>query len=403
MPDKIYLKQMQRLPLIVKVRKSQLRIREWYEHFDGKVYVSFSGGKDSTVLAHLVRELYPDVPLVFSNTVLEYPEIQSFARKMGAEFVRPKMRFDQVISSYGYPIISKEVSTAIYYARRIKISESNGSGWENSLCGKRNQLLGGMKAEKDSETGAYKSIARTRNDLQGKRIVFDGENEVVSMYNKEKWLPLCNETQFMISGKCCDQMKKKPIKAYQSQSKRVPFIGTLAEESLLREQAWVKHGCNAFDSKKPTSQPMSFWTEQDVLKYLHIEGYEIASVYGDIVGVDSDGMEYDPLPGVDCQLKCTGCQRTGCVFCGFGCHLDKGEKTRFQKLAETHPKQYEYCMSGGQWVDNPAYDPSAPKMDGEWRNWNPKKIWVPSKEGLGMKKVFDDCNQIYGKDFIRYE
>jgi hypothetical protein len=60
-------------------------------------------------------------------------------------------------------------------------------------------------------------------------------------------------------------------------------------------------------------------------------------------------------------------------------------------------------MNGGQWVDNPAYDPTAPEYDGEWKNWNPKKIWVPSKEGLGMRKVFDDCNQIYGKDFIKYE
>jgi hypothetical protein len=133
-----------------------------------------------------------------------------------------------------------------------------------------------------------------------------------------------------------------------------------------------------------------------------MEGWEIASVYGNIVGVDKNGFEYEPLPGVDCQLKCTGCDRTGCVYCAFGCHLEKGE-TRFQRLAKTHPKQYEYCMGGGQYVDNPDYDPFAPAMDGEWKNWNPKKIWVPSKEGLGMKKVFDDCNQLYGKDFIRYE
>ena len=123
---------------------------------------------------------------------------------------------------------------------------------------------------------------------------------------------------------------------------------------------------------------------------------------GDIVAVGEDGFEYTPSPFNCDKLKCSGCQRTGCVFCGFGAHLDKGE-TRFQRLARTHPKQYEYCMRGGQWVDNPEYDPTAPKMDGEWQNWNPKKIWVPSKEGLGMQKVFDDCNQIYGKDFIRYE
>lgn len=197
-------------------------------------------------------------------------------------------------------------------------------------------------------------------------------------------------------------MKKSPIGIYQRKHKVVPFIGTLAEESRLREQAWVRHGCNAFDCKKQTSQPLSFWTEQDILKYLYMEGWEIASVYGEIVGVDDDGMEYEPLPGVDCKLKCTGCQRTGCVYCAFGCHLEKGE-TRFQRLAKTHPKQYEYCLGGGQWADNPDYDPTAPKMDGDWVNWNPKKIWVPSKSGLGMKKVFDDCNEIYGKDFIRYE
>ena len=223
-----------------------------------------------------------------------------------------------------------------------------------------------------------------------------------SIFNKEKWLPLCNETQFMMSHKCCSAMKKAPIQTYQRKAKRVPFIGTLTEESKLREQAWFKHGCNAFESKKPTSQPMSFWTEQDVLHYIRHEGLEIASVYGDIVGVDKNGFEYEPLPGIDCNLKCTGCQRTGCIFCGFGAYLDKGE-TRFQRLARTHPKQYEYCMRGGQWVDNPAYDPTAPEKDGVWKNWNPKKIWTPSKEGLGMKKVFDDCNAIYGKDFIRYE
>ena len=43
------------------------------------------------------------------------------------------------------------------------------------------------------------------------------------------------------------------------------------------------------------------------------------------------------------------------------------------------------------------------KQYGEWKNWNPKKIWVPSKDGLGLKKVFDMVNEIYGKDFYRYD
>ena len=150
---------------------------------------------------------------------------------------------------------------------------------------------------------------------------------------------------------------------------------------------------------------MSFWTEQDVLEHIIRYGVEIAPVYGDIVAVDKHGLEYDPynrLDGMCSKLKCTRCDRTGCVFCAFGFHSEKGE-TRFQRLARTHPKQYDYCLDGGRWADNPAYDPTAPVYDGEWKNWNPKKVWTRSDKGLGMRKVFEMVNEIYGKDFYRYE
>ena len=207
-----------------------------------------------------------------------------------------------------------------------------------------------------------------------------------------------------ISHYCCQVMKKSPLRDYQRKTKTVPFLGTLAEESRIRQQAWIRHGCNAFDSKKPTSQPLSFWTEQDILQYIVEYGLEIASVYGEIVAADEDGNQYVPNPMMcaGCKLKTTGADRTGCLMCGFGFHLEKGE-TRFQRLARTHPRQYEYALGGGQWVDNPAYDPAAPEYDGEWKNWNPKKIWVPSKKGIGLKTVFDMANDIYGKDFYRYE
>ena len=88
------LKLMQNYPLWMKVEKTKQRIREWYEYYNGEVYVSFSGGKDSTVLLHIVRSVYPDVEAVFSDTGLEYPEIKEFVKSFdNVTIVRPEMSF----------------------------------------------------------------------------------------------------------------------------------------------------------------------------------------------------------------------------------------------------------------------------------------------------------------------
>ena len=120
------LAELQALPLERKIQITQARILEWNKHYNGKIVVSFSGGKDSTVLLELVRRVAPDTRAVFSNTGLEYAEIQRFVKSFdNVDIVTPKMRFDQVISTYGYPLISKEVAEAIYYARRIRSQNGN--------------------------------------------------------------------------------------------------------------------------------------------------------------------------------------------------------------------------------------------------------------------------------------
>ena len=149
-------------------------------------------------------------------------------------------------------------------------------------------------------------------------------------------------------------MKKQPAHKYERESKRKPFIGELAEESRIRTQVWMRTGCNAYEGSYKKSKPLSFWTEQDILQYLVENQLEIPEVYGEII------MKND-------KYELTGVNRTGCVFCGYGCHLEK-EPNRFQKLAKTHPKLYTYCIGGGNYVDG---------------------IWQPNNKGLGMGKVLD--------------
>lgn len=342
------LKQMQSLPLEAKIIMTQQRIREWYEHWNGQVYVSFSGGKDSTVLKHIVDGMYDDVPSLFVNTGLEYPEIQKFAKSQkSVVVVRPEMRFDEVIKSHGYPVVSKEISNCVHGAR-------HGGG-----------------------TGKRKSIRLQR--LMGELLDPDGNK---SMFNCEKWGFLL-DAPFEISDKCCKVMKKSPAIGYSKQTGRKAIVGTMACESRLRYQKWLQHGCNAFDSKVPISQPLSFWTEQDVLHYIKKFNVPYCSVYGDIV-IDqhnnADSVEgqinaidylgdYEP----EDKLKTTGCSRTGCIFCMFGCHIEK-EPNRFQRLKETHPRKYEYCIGGGEMVDGK---------------------WQPNKYGLGLGKVLDYINIKY--------
>ena len=341
MRDTRELKYLQSLPLERKIEMTAQRIRGWYEYYDGNVAVSFSGGKDSTVLMHIARNHWMcgyDIKVVFVDTGLEYPEIRQFVKTFdNVEIIRPKMNFVEVIKKYGYPIISKEVSKIIYYARK------GGTSGEVSM-------------QKLNNEHYYK----------GK----------LSQYNCPKYKPLL-DTDFQISNRCCDVMKKAPAHEYSKKNGVYFMTAEMASESRLRTEQWLHHGCNGFDLNIPKSTPMAFWTEQDVLEYIYKYNLPIAEPYGEVIETE---CQYT-FDGEQCKYATTGCDRTGCMFCAFGAHLEKG-KTRFQRLKETHPKQYNYCLNGGEFVNG---------------------IWQPNKQGLGMRYVFDELNKLYCDDFIRYE
>lgn len=263
------LSDLQALPLGRKVQITQTRIIEylsWCKRNGYNPVVSFSGGKDSTVLLHIARMIDSNIKAVFSNTGLEYPEIQRFVKRTeNVDIVRPDMSFPEVITTYGYPVISKEVSEAIHYARKIRMDlktvprkrrELNGPRPQNDSM-RRQMLMGTFHEGGVSET--------------------DGK---LSAFNKAKWLPVV-QLPFKVSHYCCQTMKKSPLHKYQLAAHAVPILATMAAESRVRKQAWVRKGCNAFDGAKSSSQPMSFWTEQDVLEYIQREFGNRAGVWAD--------------------------------------------------------------------------------------------------------------------------
>ena len=279
--SKEMLKQRQAQPLEVKVRMTENRIRSWYEYYQGNVYVSFSGGKDSTVLRHIAKGLYQDIPAVFCDTGLEYPEVRKIGIKYADYVLKPKMNFKRVVEQYGYPFPSKEQAQ---YLREFKHSKSE----------------------------------KLRN------IRLNGKYSI-----NKRWLPLL-DAPFDVSEKCCDVMKKEPFRRYERETGRKGMVGTMACESNMRSGQYMRHGCNDFEAKRPLSMPMAFWNEKDVLDYIKQEGIEYASCYGEIK--EAAGFTWT-----------TGLDRTGCMFCMFGVHLEL-QPNRFQRMKENYPKQYDYCI-----------------------------------------------------------
>ncbi len=256
------LRQKQILPLNEKIFLSKHRINEFKDKLNN-IFVSFSGGIDSLVLLHLTRQLYPDTPAVFSDTGLEFPEVREFVKTIpNVITIRPKMSFRQVIEQDGYPVISKEIAQIISDLRR---------GTPGKTRDKRRIQL--------PQSHHYLLAA-----------------------------------PFKISHLCCKHLKKDPFKIYIKQTNSFPLIGTRAEESRLRETAYLKHGCNNFNKNQST--PLSFWTNKDIWDYIKL-----------------NNIPY-------CELYDQGWERTGCVFCLFGPDTIQ----RFEKIKYTHPQLYKYCI-----------------------------------------------------------
>ncbi len=302
------------MPYEMKASFSMKRVQQWHSYWNGMVYVSFSGGLDSTVLAYIVCLAYRKyglvgkIPLVFSDTGTEFPEIRDFVKEyhqwltvqfpeldIELKIMYPNKNFKHICETHGFPLISKDTAQKIKKLRHGNLSDRY-----------RNYLLSG------DERGKFGMLAK-----------------------KWQYLADTDTTKEDISDICCEILKKEPFRRYVKESGRQPFIGITQDESFRRENQYNHTGCNVYDGKTTKSQPLGFWTKQDVLRFKTEKGIPICNVYGDVIR--------------DCRgiYHLTGEQRTGCVLCGFGCHLEK-EPNRFQRLCissnEAHQSLYDWGM-----------------------------------------------------------
>jgi 3'-phosphoadenosine 5'-phosphosulfate sulfotransferase (PAPS reductase)/FAD synthetase len=285
-PNKLELWQLQQrqsLPLNEKIQFSINKIREWVNHWENQnVSVSFSGGKDSTVLLDLVRRQagYKNVIAVFSDTGLEFPEIRDFVKTFeNVLWVKPKISFLECLKKYGYPIVSKKVS----------------------------QYVGECQTAKTETTATYR--------LRTTGIRTDGGFSQLGMISK-KWQKLI-KAPFKVSIACCKHLKKNPLSGLPYK----PFVGTMATDGKQRQQAYLLTGCNHYEESGAgcLSKPLSIWTEEDIWNYIRQENIPYSKIYD------------------------MGHSRTGCMFCPLGLGFEK-RPNRFDLMKKTHPQIYKYCM-----------------------------------------------------------
>ena len=294
---------LQSLPLELKIAKTKLRIEEFVRQVGAEnTYISFSGGKDSTVLLHLVRSLFPNITAVFSDTGLEFPEIRKFVHsKENVVILKPKLSFKQVIEKYGYPVITKKTS---------KMIESLQKPTERNIKS-RKLYMSDFRLDKDgNET--------------------DKPNKTSKI--AKKWLKFI-DSDIPVSNKCCYYLKESPIQKWSRDNDKRAIVGTMAHESSERELNYLKTGCNNFSQGKEKCTPLGFWRESDILEYIVKYDLDYCSVYGDIIRDNETG-----------DYKTTGERRTGCVFCGFGIHLEDSNNNRMIRLSRSHPQLHKYCL-----------------------------------------------------------
>ena len=267
------------------VEKAKNRIETLYYQTAGACYLSFSGGKDSTVVLALIKMLGLKIPAVFCDTKIELDATYNFVKWVDKNYypitiVKPEKSFSEVLKEYGKPIKSKMKSRAL-------------RSYQNNP--------------------EYKTA----------KHLFNQESHRLSIASKDFHI-LHPDFEIKISPACCDYLKKKPFKTYMKETgsggyftgERVAEGGARAFNAELR----VKEGkpiCTRISGHYIIKSPVIDWSDEMVEEFIKRENVPLSEAY----------TKY-------------GCKRTGCCCCPFSQELAEGLKI----LYEYEPKKYKASM-----------------------------------------------------------
>lgn len=274
------------------------RIKREYKQTEGQIYLSFSGGKDSTVVAALIKmaNLPVNIPFVFANTGIELNATLEFVKAYdypNVQIVKPRKPAPLIWKEDGKPILAKGKSELM---RTMQRSVEEGGDQLDTARGR--MLISG-----EAEKAGVKLNRRTKLALAQKHFHL-----------------IHQDLEYKVANRCCHYMKKMPFKDFAEQNEmNGTYTGIRVAEGGMRALAYKS--CVSVKKVKGKdfyqSMPIFDWSDEMVEEFIAAYDVEISDAYT-VYGLD----------------------RTGCMACPFSKNL----VNELKALYDHEPGKYRASM-----------------------------------------------------------
>lgn len=336
-----------KLTMEEKIESAQRIIREYFEHFGGRVFVVYGGGIKSDVLRHIVKQMYPGVDCIYFDNGTDYDVIRDYAAEV-AEAIYQERNFGmkQYIENYGYPCYSKYMSNLAYNFLNAESVETR------KICFER---MTGIQCDTMEEINEI-DISQTSAELL--------------------------KADFKVCGRCCRYLFESFIRRYIRISYRAPIFPSILSIEMKREiMRRGEHYYHTYDCERNHTLtearcfPFVYWYRKDFLRYIKEHNIPYCKeFYGEIVKAEQEG-----------EYITTKRDRSDCKYCPFynnGWDNPLGKKNKWELMKKEYPLEYKEIVEGGRYFH---------------------RKWKPTNEGLGFGHTFDFvANAFRDENYKRY-